>query len=89
MQALHARTGTELILFAVRSSLDAYLCPMSIYTSERAPEFFSLTMDHALPDVAMRFEAYCLSGVQGSFQLLVQYQSTSLLICCRCCKYIC
>lgn len=38
---------------------------MVSYTSERGPEFFNSTFRQPLTDVALRFEAFCLSGVEG------------------------
>ncbi|KAG6871716.1 hypothetical protein C0993_002849, partial [Termitomyces sp. T159_Od127] len=48
MMALNARTGTEMIIIASRTSSDSYLHPFATYTSPRALEFtfhqFKLTL---------------------------------------------
>jgi len=63
--ALHARTGTETVLLAVRNSKDHYNPPYAFGTSVRVSEFFNLAVRETMPDFAVRFEAFCLSGVQG------------------------
>jgi hypothetical protein len=65
VHALHARTNTELIVIAVRSSTDAYLRPHVITTSARGADFFRMLTGQEIENVAVKFEAYCLSGVQG------------------------
>ncbi|KAG6874658.1 hypothetical protein C0992_007081 [Termitomyces sp. T32_za158] len=65
LKALHARTGTEVILLAVRSSVDAYLRPFATCTSVRATDFFYNTLKLSIHDVCARFEAYSLAGVEG------------------------
>ena len=63
--ALHARTSTEVVFIAVRSNQDYYNPPHVIISSPRVSEFFDLGMRQTVPDFALRFEAFCLSGVQG------------------------
>lgn len=65
LHALHAHTGTDCILITVRSSLESYLRPFIAFTSDRGPDFFSLSLNQTLSEVALRYEAYCLSGVEG------------------------
>lgn len=65
IQALHTRTGTEVVLMAVRGSLDHYLPPYTLVTSARGREFYNLAVKEPLNDMAVRFEAFTLSGVQG------------------------
>lgn len=75
--ALHARTSTEIALIAVRSNQDHYNPPHIIISSTRVSEFFDLSVRQTLPDFALRFEAFCLSGVQGVFNCLVYTLSPS------------
>jgi hypothetical protein len=67
MTALHARTGTEMLLVAVRSSSDRFNQPYYFKTSEKVEDFFSLTFKHSLADLVGKFECFCLSGVEGMF----------------------
>lgn len=50
---------------AVRGSLDHYLPPYTLVTSARGREFYNLAVKEPLNDMAVRFEAFTLSGVQG------------------------
>ena len=65
MSALHSRTGTEMLLVAVRSSSDRYNQPFFFKTSDKVEDFFSLTFKHSLADLVGKFECFCLSGVEG------------------------
>jgi hypothetical protein len=77
--ALHARTSTEVALIAVRSNQDHYNPPHIIISSTRVPEFFDLSVRQTLPDFALRFEAFCLSGVQGIYNCLAHTLSHPFL----------
>lgn len=63
--ALHARTGTEMLLIAVRSSSDRFNQPYYFNTSEKVSDFFTLTFKFSLPDIVSKLECFCLSGVEG------------------------
>ncbi|KAG6883165.1 hypothetical protein C0992_009518 [Termitomyces sp. T32_za158] len=63
--ALHARTGTEMFIIASRTSADSYLRPFTIHTSQRALDFVFNQCKMGLGDLGSRFEAFCLSGVEG------------------------
>jgi len=39
--------------------------PLTISSGDRIENFFSLAFGVALPDLAMRMEGYCLSGLEG------------------------
>ncbi|KAG6809024.1 hypothetical protein H0H92_001929 [Tricholoma furcatifolium] len=65
MIALHARTGTEVIIMASRASSDSYLHPFATFTTDRAQDFTYNQFKLTLAEVASRFEAYVLSGVEG------------------------
>ncbi|GBE85875.1 hypothetical protein SCP_0803970 [Sparassis crispa] len=65
LEALHARTGTEILMIAVRSSNDHYNRPHVFFTSDRLSDFFTVVLRTQLADVAMQMESYCLSGIQG------------------------
>ena len=49
----------------MRSKTADYSRPYIISTSERVPQFFHLGLGHAMSDIALRLEAYCLSGTRG------------------------
>ena len=85
LNALHARTGTEVALFAVRSSSDHYNPAEVFYTSDRLADFFQLSVGHTVQDIVTRMEAYCLSGVQGtSPQLyLLSMMPDHMFRCCE------
>ncbi|KAG6896214.1 hypothetical protein C0992_009682 [Termitomyces sp. T32_za158] len=63
--ALYARTGTEVFVVASRTSADSYLHPFITYTSQRPLDFAFNQFKMGLGDIASRFEAFCLSGVEG------------------------
>jgi hypothetical protein len=67
IQTLHARTSIEVILFAVRSHSGQYNRPHVTITSDRIEDFFQLSLKHTVHEVAMKLEAYCISGVQGTY----------------------
>jgi hypothetical protein len=70
MSALHSRTGTEMLLVAVRSSSDRYNQPFFFKTSDKVEDFFALTFKHSLADLVGKFECFCLSGVEGKSRSL-------------------
>ncbi|OCH83692.1 hypothetical protein OBBRIDRAFT_717852, partial [Obba rivulosa] len=79
VNALHERIGVEVLFFAVRPEYDHFNKPHVFHTSERIPEFFSLSLKVPVGEVAQRLEAYCCSGVTGkalnsSQQVLQQLQ---------------
>ncbi|KAF8896627.1 hypothetical protein BD779DRAFT_1668380 [Infundibulicybe gibba] len=85
IHALHSRTGTELLLFAVRSSPQSFLKPYIVYTSDCAPNFFTYSMSKSIDDVIVKFEGFCLSGAQGMVsnyaqEVLLLKQKTAALI---------
>ncbi|EIW53125.1 uncharacterized protein TRAVEDRAFT_24434 [Trametes versicolor FP-101664 SS1] len=65
IQRLHARTGIEIGLVAVRSAKNHHTPAMSFGTSARVHEFIQMSLDTSLDDIAWGLEAYCLSGVSG------------------------
>ncbi|KAG6819388.1 hypothetical protein H0H93_012294 [Arthromyces matolae] len=72
IQKLHERTKLEVLLIAVRSSREHYTRPFVLTTSDRVNDFMQLTLRETPDDFAMRFEGYCLSGVQGITRNYVQ-----------------
>jgi hypothetical protein len=83
MHALHARTGTEMIFIAVRSDVTDYLGPLVSTTSERGVDFIRLATKSDLTTLALRYEAYCLSGIEGRFlvyphQCIVSHEGSLL-----------
>ncbi|KAG6894293.1 hypothetical protein C0992_006687 [Termitomyces sp. T32_za158] len=65
MLALHARTGTEMMLIACRSLSDSFLAPFVSWTTARARDFTYNQFKLSLGEFGARFEAYCLAGVEG------------------------
>ncbi|KAF7976790.1 hypothetical protein HWV62_5636 [Athelia sp. TMB] len=68
IMALHARTGVEIAMFAVRGKIGDYLQPFTVQTSSRASDFFHLAFNTPMNELAARYEAYCVSGAQGVVQ---------------------
>ncbi|KAL6298320.1 hypothetical protein BKA93DRAFT_744378, partial [Sparassis latifolia] len=62
---VHAWTGTEVLMLAVRSSADHYNQPHVFMTSEKLVDFFTTSFNATLSDVAVRLEGFCLSGIPG------------------------
>jgi hypothetical protein len=54
-------------MFVVKSNGDQYGRPCVFITNERPAEFFDLSLKTNINDVALRMEAYCVSGVQGEY----------------------
>jgi hypothetical protein len=65
LDALHARTGFEVIVFGVRSSADHYTAPIVHSTSSKIPTYFDVVIKKPVTDRATSIEAFCLSGVDG------------------------
>ncbi|KAK7683803.1 hypothetical protein QCA50_013179 [Cerrena zonata] len=65
LQALYVRTGVEVLMFAVRSSQEQWFRPYVMMTSDRAGNFFHTCFNQDTETYATRFEAYCLSGIEG------------------------
>jgi hypothetical protein len=60
-------------MLAVRSDADHYVRPLVFYTSQRVSDFFDLSLKQSMADIAVRLEAYCISGVQGIFHQVNNY----------------
>lgn len=69
LQELHARTSTEVLLFAVRSNKDHFNKPYVWSTSDHIDDFFETTLDCSVDTFASRLETACIQGVQGLFIL--------------------
>ncbi|RDB25797.1 hypothetical protein Hypma_006603 [Hypsizygus marmoreus] len=86
IQRLHARTRIEVALIAVRSSSEHYNRPHVLTTSDRVSDFFQLTIKENILDVAVRMEAYMLSGIHGVVgnyvqeMILLRKQISSLIM---------
>ncbi|KAH9931190.1 hypothetical protein B0H21DRAFT_699888 [Amylocystis lapponica] len=65
LTALHSRTGTEAILFAVRSKTEHYNKPYVFCSNARMSEFMEVVTKASVQDLALRMEGYCVAGVQG------------------------
>ncbi|KAG6835431.1 hypothetical protein H0H93_001532 [Arthromyces matolae] len=65
LQALHHRTGTECILIAVRSSIDAFLKPFVVSTSQRGEDWYFMAHQRHLHEGSLQFEGYCTAGLDG------------------------
>lgn len=68
MQAslLYERTGTEVLIMAVRSDSDDYLSPYTFTTGDRIDDFFKLIFDTTITRISGKLESYCLAGIQGT-----------------------
>lgn len=55
------------MMFAVRSSQEQWFRPYVMTTSDRAGNFFHTCFNQDTETYATRFEAYCLSGIDGMF----------------------
>jgi hypothetical protein len=73
IHALHARTGIEVLLIATCSKTADFLRPYVVTTSDHPSQFFNLAIGHSVTDVAVRMEAYCISGAKGTFFLLLHH----------------
>ncbi|KAI0684135.1 hypothetical protein BC835DRAFT_1249643, partial [Cytidiella melzeri] len=85
MESLHNRTGLEMLLLAVRADAQNISCPQVWTSGDVVDEFFQLTNKMSLSDYAVRFECYCLSGIQGTAktyesELMALKSKTSKLI---------
>ncbi|KAH9951710.1 hypothetical protein B0H21DRAFT_684804 [Amylocystis lapponica] len=65
LERLSERTGTETMLFAVRSNTDQFNQPYVFYSSQRLADFFETATSAHVTDFALRMEGYCISGVEG------------------------
>ena len=65
LTAISERTGTQSILISVRSSSEQYNAPFLFYTDKRLADFFALTTTTTAADIAVRLDAFLLSGVDG------------------------
>ncbi|KAF7970292.1 hypothetical protein HWV62_24416 [Athelia sp. TMB] len=68
IMALHARTGVEIAMFAVRGKIGDYLQPFAVQSSSRASDFFHLAFNTPINELVARYEAYCVSGAEGVVQ---------------------
>ncbi|RDB30730.1 hypothetical protein Hypma_005885 [Hypsizygus marmoreus] len=72
IEHLHARTGVEILMIAVRSKKEHFNRPHVVTTSDRISDFIELTAKENVFDLAVRLEAYMLSGVEGVVRNYVQ-----------------
>ncbi|KAL6298785.1 hypothetical protein BKA93DRAFT_743471, partial [Sparassis latifolia] len=63
--ALHDRTGTEVLMFAVRSDINQYNQPFIFYSNLRLSHFIATTTKCTVQELAMHMEGYCISRVEG------------------------
>jgi hypothetical protein len=71
IHALHARTGSEVLLIATRTKTSDFLKPYLITTSDRPAQFFNLSIGHPVMEIAVCMEAYCILGAKGIFYSLL------------------
>ncbi|KAL6300789.1 hypothetical protein BKA93DRAFT_739817 [Sparassis latifolia] len=65
LDALSQRTGTETLLFMVRSSTDQYNQPFVYHSNERLAQFFHMAMKTDILTFVIKMEAFGISGVEG------------------------
>ncbi|RXW12164.1 hypothetical protein EST38_g13688 [Candolleomyces aberdarensis] len=63
--ALHARTGIEILTFAVRSKVDDFNRPFFFATTPRFEEFFSAIFKTNLMETSIRLEGFIISGFES------------------------
>ncbi|KAH9916346.1 hypothetical protein B0H21DRAFT_703062 [Amylocystis lapponica] len=63
LEHLSERTGTETMLFAVRSNTTQYNQPFVFFSNQRLADFVETATKAHVTDFALRMEGYCLSGV--------------------------
>ncbi|KAI0686722.1 hypothetical protein BC835DRAFT_1420230 [Cytidiella melzeri] len=85
LEALHNRTGLEMLLVAVRSDGQSVVCPQVWTTGDHVDEFFQLTNQMPITDFAGKLECYCLTGLQGTAntyggEIMALKKNTSKLI---------
>lgn len=66
IEDLHMRTGTEILIFAVRSETSSFTQPWAFYTNDRLKEFINFTTGDTPELLAVRLEGYCVSGMKGT-----------------------
>ncbi|KAL6307955.1 hypothetical protein BKA93DRAFT_717635, partial [Sparassis latifolia] len=65
IEALHVRTGTEVLMVTIRSSNDHFNWLHVFFMSNCLSDFFAVVLNMQLADIAMQMESYCLSSIQG------------------------
>ncbi|KAG1852589.1 hypothetical protein C8R48DRAFT_584135, partial [Suillus tomentosus] len=60
---LHARTGTEILLIAVRANVDHFNRP-HVFQTARTVDFFDSSIGTSVGDIAICLEGFCISGVK-------------------------
>lgn len=63
--ALHHRTGTQVLIFAVHSKSEDFMAPMVMTTSNDVDKFFLQTCKRTTSDFAIKLESVFLSGLSG------------------------
>ncbi|KAH0587274.1 hypothetical protein H2248_006078 [Termitomyces sp. 'cryptogamus'] len=66
---LHACTGFEVLMIAMKSNKEHYDQPHLLTMSDCVKTFIELTMKESLSDVSVWMEAYMLSGIQADKKL--------------------
>lgn len=64
-----------MIALAVCSSVDLYLHPYIISTSQHGKDFICMATSNELATLAIRYEAYCVAGVEGESIVLLSFIS--------------
>ncbi|KIY46239.1 hypothetical protein FISHEDRAFT_75843 [Fistulina hepatica ATCC 64428] len=65
LDKLSQQTGAESVLITVHSDNSHFNLPIIHTTTEKAINFFELTFNKSLSEVAHKYEAFLLSGVEG------------------------
>ncbi|KAF9488068.1 hypothetical protein BDN71DRAFT_1403818, partial [Pleurotus eryngii] len=64
---LHASTNNESLLIVICSSSDHYNEPFLFFSSPKVADLINLAYNQTGADMALKLEAYCISGVSGMF----------------------
>jgi hypothetical protein len=51
--------------------MDHYNPPHISMSSNRVSDFFDLSLKHSVADIAVKLEAYCISGVEGAVRVYI------------------
>lgn len=64
LKELHEHTGTEIIFIAVRGECSNFLQPF-VVASPKVEEFFQATYKTSITSMSLKYEGFCISGLQG------------------------
>ncbi len=63
----------------MRSDIDGFNKPEGFYTSKRALRFIETITNSTLADLIIRFEAFCIGGLDSEFHISILLQRSDTL----------